>query len=76
MEPNMIQLEGLNTKQKVLCDVIWHLDTRDRVDAFIRTLPKKDRMDAEVLVEMMILAYIDEVSDTEQAQKLLKGIFK
>jgi hypothetical protein len=33
-------------------------------------------MDAEVLVEMMILAYIDEVSDTEQAQKLLKGIFK
>jgi len=72
----MIQLEGLTTKQSVLCDVIWRLDTRERVDAFIRTLPKKDRMDAEVLVELMILAYIDEVEDVGMAQKLLKGIVK
>lgn len=72
----MINIDGLSVKQKVLCEVIWQLDTRDRVDAFINTLPKKDRMDAMVLVEMMILAFVDNVQDTEQAQQLLKGIFK
>ena len=72
----MINIDGLSVKQKVICEVIWQLDTRDKVDAFVNTLPKKDRMDAEVLVELMILAYIDEVEDVGMAQKLLKGIFK
>jgi hypothetical protein len=63
----MIEIQGFNKKQRLLADIIWALDTQDQVQAFIRSLPKKDREQAQVVCEMMILAFFDEVdtvSDT------------
>ena len=63
----MIAIEGLNRRQRMLADIIWALDSKDQVLSFISTLPLKDRLEAEVVVEMMIWAYIDEVETIDPA---------
>lgn len=62
-----IQIEGLNKKQRLLADLIWSFDSKEQVTAFIRTLPPKDRRDAQTITEMMILAFMDEVDSIEQS---------
>lgn len=71
-----IVLEGLSDTQKVLCDIMWALDTRERVEAFIATLPKRYRREAYTMIEMMRLAFTDQLQSTDEADRLLKGIFK
>ena len=56
----MITIEGLNKRQRILADIIWALDTKDKVEAFIRSLPKPDQQQAITVVEMMIWAYVDQ----------------
>ena len=67
-----IQIEGLNKKQRLLADLIWSMDSKEQVVAFIRTLPPKDRRDAQTITEMMILAFLDEVESIDEAQSILK----
>ena len=67
-----IQIEGLNKKQRLLADLIWAMDNKEQVTAFIRSLPPKDRRDAQTITEMMILAFLDEVESTDEAQSILK----
>lgn len=62
----MIQIEGLSKKQRMLADIIWSLDTQDQVQAFIKSLPEKDRKQAVVVTQMMILAFIDEVDTVDE----------
>ena len=62
-----IQIEGLNKKQRLLADLIWSFDSKEQVTAFIRTLPAKDRKDAQTITEMMILAFLDDVDSIEQS---------
>jgi hypothetical protein len=50
----------------MLADIIWALDTQDQVQTFIRSLPKKDREQAQVVCEMMILAFTDEVDTVDE----------
>jgi len=72
----MIQIEGLNKKQRMLADIIWSLDTQDQVKAFIATLPAKDRLQAQLVTQMMILAFIDEVNSIEPETVELINSFK
>lgn len=67
----MITIEGFTRKQKMLADIIWALDTQDQVRNFIASLPPKDRNEAQVVCEMMILAFIDECEDTQDAQRVI-----
>lgn len=67
-----VQIEGLNRKQRLLADLIWSFDSKEQVTAFIRTLPPRDRRDAQTITEMMILAFLDEVESTDEAQSILK----
>jgi len=62
----MIEIVGFNKKQRMLADIIWELDTQDQVQAFIRSLPQKDREQAQVVCEMMILAFMDEVDTVDE----------
>lgn len=66
-----IQIEGLNQRQRVLADVLWMMNGRHEVDAFIKALHPTMRRDAETVVEMMILAVCDETESTEEASSLL-----
>jgi hypothetical protein len=56
----MIEIQGLTRKQRLLADIIWALDTQAQVQNFIRSLPPKDREQAEVITEMIILAFVDQ----------------
>jgi hypothetical protein len=72
----MIEIEGLNKKQRMLADIIWSLDTQDQVRAFIASLPAKDRVQAQLVTQMMILAFIDEVNTIEPETVELINSFK
>jgi hypothetical protein len=56
----MIEIQGFTRKQRLLADIIWALDTPVQVQNFIRSLPPKDRQQAEVITEMIILAFVDQ----------------
>jgi hypothetical protein len=68
----MITIAGLNPKQKALCDIMWTLEEYDAVEAFIATLPKAERTECRSLIQMMILAFVDEVTEVDEAQSVLK----
>lgn len=66
-----IQIQGFTTKQRALADIMWTMDSRDKVDSFIGTLMPRDRRDAEVVLEMIILAFMDQVESVDEANKVL-----
>lgn len=67
----MITVEGFTAKQRVLADIMWTMDSKDSVDNFIRTLHPKDQREARTVLEMIILAFTDEVESVDEAQALL-----
>jgi len=66
-----IQLQGLTAKQVALCDIMWTISTKEGVESFISTLPKTDQQDCRTLIELMQLAFLDEIEDTTEARELL-----
>ena len=68
----MIEIAGLTAKQVALCDIMWTISSKDGVENFIRTLPKTEARDCRVLIELMQLAFLDEVEDTQVANKVIQ----
>ena len=66
-----LEISGLTAKQAVLCDIMWTIETQEGVESFISTLPKQDQRDCRSLIEMMKLAFIDEINSTDLAQEVL-----
>ena len=66
-----IQIHGLSTKQMALADIMWAISSREGVESFISTLPKSDQCDCRTIIELMQLAFADEITDTTEAQELL-----
>ena len=66
-----ITIQGLNSKQRALADIIWSMNGRDQVASFIRSLSTNDRKDAETVLELMIAAVFDEIETVDQAKKVL-----
>lgn len=69
----MITIPGLNAKQRALCDIMWALEEYNAVEAFIATLPRAERIECRSLVQMMIMAFADELTEVDEAKTLLKG---
>ena len=46
----MITITGLTHKQKALMDVMWTMDDMSKVQAFVKTLPKRDAQDCLSLI--------------------------
>jgi hypothetical protein len=67
----MIELHGLTSKQMALADIMWAISSREGVEAFIATLPTEQKRDCRTIIELMQLAFADEVTDTTEAQELL-----
>ena len=67
----LIQIEGLNAKQRILADLIWRMDSKETVDEFVRTLPESDAIDARIVITMMLWAFLDEVNEVEDSVKEL-----
>lgn len=71
----MITIEGFTKRQRMLADIIWALESQQQVEMFISTLPKRQKQEARVVCEMMILACIDEVDTVDESVvELLKGM--
>jgi len=66
-----IQIHGLSTKQMALADIMWAISSREGVESFISTLPKADQRDCRTIIELMQLAFADEITDVTEAQELL-----
>ncbi len=67
----MIVLHGLTQKQMALADIMWAISDRDGVESFIGTLPKADARTCRVLIELMQLAFLDEITDTHDANRVI-----
>lgn len=70
----MITIENLNQKQRMICDVLWNLDSKDQVLNFIRSLPDQDRADAIGLYHLMIIETLDQemdINDLSLAKQVL-----
>ncbi len=55
----------------VLADIMWAISTLEGVESFISTLPKADQRDCRTIIELMQLAFADEITDTTEAEELL-----
>ena len=68
-------LEGLNPKQKALCDIMWGFEEFTEVEAFMATLPKRERIECEGLIEMMRMAVVEQcyegIRNTQEADKVI-----
>ena len=65
------KITGLSRKQKMFCDIMWNIETREKLEQFIFSLGEKDQLECMMLIEMMQLAIIDEVSFTDDADEVL-----
>jgi len=66
-----VQIQGLNNRQRAIADVLWMMQTRTEVEAFIRALHPSMRADAETVVEMMMLAVWDDIDTVDESVKLM-----
>ena len=66
-----IKIDGFSKKQSALADIIWSCDSKEQVLALIDSLPRKDRIEAYVVMQMIIQATIDEHMETDLAQQVL-----
>jgi hypothetical protein len=68
-------LEGLNPKQKALCDIMWAFEEFTEVEAFMATLPKRERIECEGLIEMMRMAVVEQcyegIRNTQEADQVI-----
>jgi hypothetical protein len=71
-----IQIQGLNSRQRVLCDIIWACDSKEQVLNFVRSLPTAQKREAEVMVEMMTLAFFDSVDSIDLAKPIIDKVRK
>ena len=67
----MNTITGLSPKQKALCEIMWALEEYNAVEAFIATLPKAERQECRTLIQMMIMAFADEVTEVDEAKTIL-----
>ena len=66
----MITITGLTQKQKVFMDVMWTMESMPAVEAFIKTLPKRDQQDCLALVTIAVQETLEDegrMQDYEQA---------
>ena len=56
----MITITGLTNKQKALMDVMWSMEDMANVQAFIKTLPLRDRQDCQSLVAIAVQETLEE----------------
>lgn len=57
----MITIQGLTDRQKSIMDMLWSMDSMDKVNAFVRALPtKQDRADAASLIEIAVAETIEQ----------------
>ena len=63
-----IEITGLSKRQMVLADILWSIDDWNQVERFIASLPKRDRIDCEGILELMRMALVEEYADQMKSE--------
>ena len=71
----MITLEGLSQQQVQIAEMLWKCNSLEDVDRLVRNMPPTYRQDAVVVKELLIAAGLDEVQETDLAERALVDIF-
>jgi hypothetical protein len=69
-----MEIYGLTERQRQIADLLWTMETQDEVKSFIKGLRGSMKRDAEIVLEMMILAVIDDVTETSAADKVIERL--
>ena len=65
-----IEIQGLNTRQRAIADVLWMMNGKDAVLSFINSLEADTKKDAMVVLNMMVAAVMDEINEVDDLVKL------
>jgi uncharacterized protein HemY len=57
-----------------LADIMWSISSKEGVDAFIATLPRAERAQCEIIKQMILLAFIDQCDNTQEADRVIKRL--
>jgi hypothetical protein len=68
----MIEIYGLTKRQKILADILWNIDEWDQVQVFVNSLPRRDRIDCEGILEMMRMSLVEQYT----AERVIADEFK
>lgn len=71
----MITLEGLTAQQMQIAEMLWKCNSLEDVDRLVRNMPPSYRQDAVLVKELLIAAGLDDVQETELAERALVDIF-
>ena len=72
-----ITLTGLNKRQKFLANIMWGIDEWDQVETFINSLPKREKAEAESILEMMRMELVESyraemgITNTPEADRVI-----
>ena len=72
-----ITLTGLNKRQRFLADIMWDLEEWDEVEAFINSLPKREKAEAKGILEMMRMELVESyraemgITNTPEADRVI-----
>lgn len=58
-----IEITGLTKRQQILADILWNIDEWDQVERFIASLPERDRIDCEGIMEIMRMSLVEQYAD-------------
>ena len=61
----MITITDLTPKQKALLTVMWEIDSMDKVQQFISTLPTRDAQDADSLLQIAIWESLEQQGELD-----------
>ena len=65
-----IEIQGLTVRQRAIADVLWMMNGKDAVLSFINSLEAETRKDAYTVLNMMVAAVMDEITDIDDLTKL------
>jgi hypothetical protein len=77
-----IRLEGLNARQQMLADIMWSIEEWADVEKFIATLPARERIECQGIVEMMRIELIEsyqkslDTENTSEATEVITRIMR
>ena len=66
-------INNLPAKHKALMEILWEFDSVEKIVAFVETLPYKDKMAVQYLVQVA-QAGGDEITDVTEAKLVLDKI--
>ena len=75
-----IKLHGLNARQKVLADIMWQLEEYEDVERFMASLPKRERIECEGIIDMMRMELVEGyrkgmgLEDTQEARRAIQSV--